>query len=80
MIRVTKHAAEAMEARIIPFEWVERTLTFPDWTDTDPRHADRTRAFKAIPEFDGRVLRVVFRPDGADIVVITVHPDRSAKR
>jgi len=38
------------------------------------------RAFKAIPEFDGRFLRVVFRPDGADIVVITVHPDRSAKR
>ena len=80
MIRLTKHATEAMDARNIPFEWVERTLRSPDWTGNDPRHSDRMRAFKAIPEFDGRFLRVVFRPDGADIVVITVHPDRSAKR
>jgi hypothetical protein len=80
MIRLTKHAVEAMEARNIPFEWVERTLLLPDWTETDPGHLDRTRAFKSIPEFDGRFLRVVFRWDGADMVVITVHPDRSAKR
>ena len=80
MIRLTKHATEAMEVRNIPFEWVERTLRFPDWTVLDPRQAGLTRAFKAIPEFDGRYLRVVFRPEGADIVVITVHPDRSAKR
>ena len=80
MIRLTKHAAEACEARNIPFEWVERTLLFPDWTTRDPLHADRMRAFKAIVEFDGRFLRVVFRNDGPDMVVITVHPDRSAKR
>ena len=80
MIRLTKHAAEAMQARTIPIEWVEQTLARPDWTTTDPRHFDRMRAFKAIAELGGRVLRVVFRPDVADMVVITVHPDRNAKR
>jgi hypothetical protein len=49
MIRLTEHAAEAIEARIIQFDWVERTLRQPDWTDIDPRHTDRIRAFKAIP-------------------------------
>jgi hypothetical protein len=69
-----------MDAQNISFEWVERTLRSPDWTDADPRHTDRMRAFKAIPEFGGRFLRVVFSTEGADIVVITVHPDRDAKR
>ncbi len=79
MIRLTRHATEAMEACNILLEWVERTLETPDWTSTDPRHPDRMRAFKAIPELGGRFLRVVFRADGADIIVITVHPDRDAR-
>jgi hypothetical protein len=41
-----------------------------DWIDTDPRHVDRMRDFKTIPGFDGRVLQVIFRPRGADIVGI----------
>ncbi|WP_428490956.1 DUF4258 domain-containing protein [Rhodopila sp.] len=64
MIRLTKHAADAMQARAIRFEWVEQTLARPDWINADPDHSDRMRAFKAIAELDGRVLRVVFRPDG----------------
>jgi hypothetical protein len=80
MIRLTKHATEVMEARNILIEWVERTLQLPDWIAPDPRHPDRMRAFKAIAELGGRFLRVVYRPEGADMVVITVHPDRNAKR
>jgi hypothetical protein len=79
MIRLTTHAAEAMETRRIPLEWVEDTLLKPDWTKPDPRHPERTRAYKSIAAFGNRILRVVYRPDGADIVVITVHPDRDAK-
>jgi hypothetical protein len=79
MIRLTLHAAEAMQTRRIPLAWVEATLEHPDWTGPDPRSPDRTRAYKAIPAFENRVLRVVYRLDGADIGVVTVRPDRNAK-
>lgn len=79
MIKLTKHAAEAMETRSIPLPWVEATLVEPDWTDTDPRHPECCRSFKVIADFGGRILRVVYRLDGSDIIVITVHPDRNAK-
>jgi hypothetical protein len=80
VIRPTKQATEAMDARKIAFEWVERALRSPDWTDVNQRHSDRMHAFKDITEFDNRFLRVVVHPYGADIVVITVHPDRNAEQ
>ena len=52
----------------------------PDITEVDPRHPERTRSNKTIADFDGRALRVVHRPEGDDIVVITVHFDRGARR
>jgi hypothetical protein len=78
-IRLTRHASEAMEARGIILEWIEAALALPDWTAPDPSQPACARAYKAIPAFGGRILRGVLRPDGADIVVITVHPDRNAK-
>jgi hypothetical protein len=45
----------------------------------DPRHPERTRSYKAIVENGGRVLRVVHRVEGDDIVIITVHFDRGAR-
>lgn len=80
MIVLTKHAREAMELRGLALAWVEETILRPDWTAADPNHPDRTRSYKAIPALGGRILRVVHRSDGADIVVITTHPDRGAKR
>ncbi|PPQ26778.1 hypothetical protein CCS01_29030 [Rhodopila globiformis] len=79
MIRLTRHAAEAIQARNIAIAWVEATLQTPDWVETDPRHADRMRAYKAITDFGGRILRVVFRQEGSDMIVITAHPDRDAR-
>jgi hypothetical protein len=79
MIRVTKHAREAVHVRNISLAWIEATVSSPDFAVTDPRHPERTRSYKAIAEFGGRVLRVVHRPDGDDIVVITVHFDRGAR-
>jgi hypothetical protein len=79
MIRLTKHAVEAIRARNIAIEWVEATLQRPDWVETDPRHDDRMRAYKAIAELGGRILRVVFRRDGSDMIVITAYPDRDAR-
>ena len=74
MIRFTKHAQEAISVRI------EAVVSVPDWIEPDPRHSDRTRSYKAIAEYGGRILRVVHRPEGDDIVIITVHFDRGARR
>jgi hypothetical protein len=79
MIRFTKHAQEALDKRNILEQWVERRLRAPDRTGPDPRYPDRPRSYLAITESGGRVLRVVHRPEGNDIVVITVHFDRGAR-
>jgi len=78
LIRVTRHTEKRMQERAIPLSWIELAVTAPDWTgpDPDPR---LFRSFKAIAEAGGRVLRVVHRPDGSDILVVTAHFDRSAR-
>ena len=80
MIRYTKHALEAMAKRGLAASWIEATVKAPDSVESDPRHPERTRSFKAIPQLGSRVLRVVHRLDGADMIIITAHLDRGAKR
>jgi hypothetical protein len=59
---------------------IAATPVSPDSVKAAPRHPERTRSSKAIAEFGDRVLRVVNRPDGADIVIISAHLDRGARR
>jgi hypothetical protein len=80
MIRLTKHAQEALDVRNITLAWIEATVNSPDFVEVDPRHPERTRSYKAVPEYSGRMLRVVHRADGDDIVIITVHFDRGIRR
>ena len=80
MILLTKHAREAIVVRNIGLDWIEATVSSPEFVEADPHYSDRTRSFKAIAEFGGRMLRVVHRAEGDDIVVITVHFDRGARR
>jgi hypothetical protein len=80
MIRFTKHAREAVHVRNIALAWIEEAVSSPDFVEADPRHPERTRSYKAIAGFGGRVLRVVNRPAGDDILIITVHFDRGARR
>jgi hypothetical protein len=80
VIRFTKHAQEAIGARDVAVDWIEAAIRAPDWIEPDPRHPDRIRSFKAIAEHGGRVLRVVHRREGDDILIITVHFDRRARR
>ena len=46
----------------------------------DPSDPSLTRSYRAIPQFGGRILRVVHRPDDDDIFVVTAHWDRGGKR
>lgn len=78
-IILSVHAAEAIALRGIDLAWVEATISDPDRTEPDPRPG-RTRSFKAIAAFGGRVLRVVHRPADDGVMVITTYFDRGAKR
>lgn len=56
----TQNARAQIALRALDPAWMERTILAPDASETDPRHPDRTRAFRAVPEREGRLLRVVF--------------------
>ena len=79
MIRLTRHAQESIDKRQISVDWIDRTIAAPDFTAPDPHDPSLTRSYKAIDEVGGRILRVVHRPEGDDIVIVTVHFDRDAK-
>nr|WP_047577953.1 DUF4258 domain-containing protein [Methylobacterium sp. ZNC0032] len=74
------HANEMLAERGLQREWVERTILDPDALERDPKHPDRVRAYKALPERDGRVLRVVYVGMGEAFRVITLFLDRSRGR
>lgn len=79
VICYTRHAEEKIADRKLDRAWVEAAITQPDRTEPDPNDPALTRSYLAIPALGGRVLRVVHRQEGDDIVVVTVHFDRGAK-
>lgn len=79
-VRWSAHALDAAERRGVQLEWALRTIGDPDEVQPDPAHGIRTRAFRRIPEFGGRVLRVVYEEQQGTIVIVTVVWDRNAGR
>ncbi|HYF85871.1 DUF4258 domain-containing protein [Azospirillum sp.] len=79
MIGFTAHARLTIQERGLALEWVERAILDADRIETDPSGPEVCRSFKRIPEAGDRIIRVVHRRDGADILVITAFLDRGAK-
>ena len=79
MIKLSVHTERRIIERNLSAGWIEATISAPDWTAQDA-DAALTQSFKSIAEFGGRILKVVHRPDGADILVVTAYFDRGAKR
>ncbi|WP_448189478.1 DUF4258 domain-containing protein [Azospirillum sp. sgz301742] len=79
MFIYTAHAQLTIEERALSRAWVERAVLDPDRTEPDPGDPAAVRSFKRIPEAGNRIIRVVHRPHGADILVITAFLDRGAK-
>ncbi|HEV7157225.1 MAG TPA: DUF4258 domain-containing protein [Caulobacteraceae bacterium] len=77
---MTAHATDMTALRGIDRAWIELTISSPDWTDADPLDRRLLRAFRQIDAADGRTLRVVYRVEGEDAVVITCFLDRGARR
>lgn len=79
LVRMTAHAMGMIAARGIAQARVEATLAQPDSRSQDPSDATLTRSYRAIDAADGRILRVVHRPDGTDVLVITAFFGRGAR-
>ena len=78
MVKLSKHTADEMAGRGILLSYIEAALTSPDRVVRDMTDPVLSRSYKVIPEFGNRVLRVVHRPDGDNIFVVTAHWDRGA--
>ena len=78
-ISFTRHAEEMLAERNIERAWVERTIRDPEEVENDERPG-AVRAYRAIPERDGRVLRVVYSKSSDEIRVITAFFDRAKRR
>lgn len=74
------HALGTLVDRQIDRAWVERTVEEPESTEPDPKHPERVRAFRPVPERDGRVLRVVYVPSAEGVHIVTMFLDRSRRR
>ncbi len=78
---LTRHAANAVIDRKLEIEWLDRTVNDADASERDRVWPDAVRASKVIPESDGRVLRVVYVPEGKDVArVLTVVFDRGRRK
>lgn len=68
-----------MSERGLRREWVELTLREPTVCRPDPLRSGRFQAFRRIPEFEGRWLRVVYETEEAGWIVVTAFFDRGMR-
>lgn len=78
-IELTRHAEDMLSERSINADWVTETVRNPEIVETDPSRPDVTRAYRRIPQRDGRVLRVVYVATEEIVRIVTAFFDR-AKR
>lgn len=76
---LTEHAKKVLAEREIPLEWLERALNEPLLRQPDPDDASLECRFRPIPEFEGRVLRVVVNLSVEPARVVNVFFDRSMR-
>jgi hypothetical protein len=77
-IELSEHAKDMLRERNIPEEWMWRAVDDPDRTEIG---ADRnTHYIKAIPEHEGRFLRVVVNHHATPKQVVTLFFDRRLRR
>ena len=78
---LTDHARESLRKRpTILLEWIERVLQQPERVEPDAVDAELEHRLGRIPEYDGRVLRVIIKKATNPLRVITVYFDRKMRR
>jgi hypothetical protein len=80
MTRFTLHAETMLIERAIARDWAEQVLNAPEWEEPDLSNPSHKRAFGAIAEAGGKILRIVYTEQAGEKRVITLFFDRRAKR
>ncbi|MBO0905246.1 DUF4258 domain-containing protein [Jiella sonneratiae] len=75
---LTRHAQTVQRERGIDLTWIMRTVEAPEWQENDRQWKGARRLFRSIPEFGGRVLRVVVMEEAAERRILTAFFDRRA--
>jgi uncharacterized DUF497 family protein len=76
----TAHARIRLQERQFDPRWIEDTARNPDWTEPEPKDMTLQRRFRAIPQAEGRILRVVCAETETTIRLISAMFDRNARR
>lgn len=76
----TDHARIVIEERELKSAWVESAATSPDWEQVDPTRPGVVRRFLAVPERDGRILRVALVETPEEIRILSAFLDRRARK
>ena len=76
---LSNHAKRVLAEREISIAWVERTLAEPELRQAEPGDPALERYFRRIPEFGGRILRVVVNVSTSPNHVVSVFFDRRMK-
>ena len=79
VFELTQHARDVMREREIPLEWVERAFSRAELVEVSGANPLQERRFCRIPEFGGRVLRVVINTEFVPPRVVSVFFDRKMK-
>lgn len=76
---LTAHAVRVIKEREIPLEWVARVLRRPERTEMDKVDPELRHALAHIPEYGGRVLRVVYNGTTTPWRIVTAYFDRKER-
>ncbi|HEX4768508.1 MAG TPA: DUF4258 domain-containing protein [Lichenihabitans sp.] len=75
----SRHAEDMLTEPELMRDWMKRAVSDPDWTEPDS-HPGRIRSFRAIPERDMKMLRVVHVRDEETCRIVTAFFDRKRRR
>ncbi|NMF82029.1 DUF4258 domain-containing protein [Nodosilinea sp. P-1105] len=73
---LSDHAQRRLAGRQIDLQWVAFTLNEPALVEPHPEDATCRCAYRAIPDAEGRVLKVVYNATTEPWRIVTVHFDR----
>ena len=78
---LTDHARESLRKRpTICLDWVEQVLQQPEHVEPDAVDAELEHRLGRIPEYDGRVLRVIVKKATNPLRIIRCYFDRKMRR
>jgi hypothetical protein len=71
-----KHAKNVMRERNIPLNYLEQTISYPDYSFQDETYLELEHRLKSIKEYDKRVLRVIINVSTKPMRIVTLFFDR----